>query len=82
MRGCMLYLVKLLEKNKISLRTLARKMNTDSGTLCHKIKCRKDFTLKELEEIKSILVDMQIIPPEFDIGDFLNIVWGAYAWKV
>lgn len=70
----MLYLVKLLEKNKISLRTLAYKMHISSGTLCHKIKCRKDFTLEELEEIKRILIDMQIISAEFDIGDFLNIV--------
>lgn len=70
----MLYIRKLLKDNKISIPKLAYLIDINYRTLEYKLALKQDFKLEELEKIKSVLLCMQIIPPTFDIGEFLTMV--------
>ncbi len=70
----MLYLRKLLKDNKISIPKLAYLTDINYRTLEYKLALKQDFRLEELEKIKKVLVEKQIIPPSFDIGEFLTMV--------
>ena len=78
----MFYLRKILKDNNLSIAFLAEKIGINRKYLEFKLLTKVDFTIEDLEKIKNILVDMHIIQPNFDIGEFLNIVWGDYVWQV
>ena len=73
----MLYLKKLLQENNVTIARLTRALNLPPTTirmrLCYRTH-RTDFTIKMLEDIKAYLVKQNIIPDNFDIGQFLEEV--------
>lgn len=70
----MIYLKKILIDNNISVHQLSKKLNRNITAIQQRLNLNLDFKIQELENIKEILVDMQIIQSDFDVGDFLNIV--------
>lgn len=70
----MIYLKKILIDNNISVNQLSKKLNRNITAIQQRLNLNLDFKIQELENIKQILVDMQIIQSDFDVGDFLNIV--------
>lgn len=69
-----LYLRKLLDDNKFSIARLSFLVKMNPNTLNGKLRMSVDFTIEELERIKIVLMERKIVEPNFDIGDFLNIV--------
>ena len=70
----MIYLRFLLEKNGISINQLEKALKMPTNRLMHRINLKTDFSIEILNKIKDLLIDMQIIPPTSDIGEFLTMV--------
>lgn len=70
----MLNLKSILKKNKITIKTLAKAIDISVDAMEGKLRKEIDFTIKELEQIYTFLVENKIIDNSIDIGDLLNEV--------
>ena len=67
-------LKKILKDNNIKYHSIYNLINCSLGMFNFKISLKVDFTIKELQQIKNYLIDLDIIDNTFDIGCFLDLI--------